>query len=331
MLSVKESLSIQENNPVFVSFIQKSAESGLPESQFKLFQLYSKGIGTEKNGKLAEDWLNRSFQNGYPEAVQFIADRDGKQDGAILNGKVKSQENLAYLNGKLFTGCAEEYNQEGQISFVENYKDGKKYGLTTVFHESTHKKLEENYKEGKKDGPSTEWDKNGKVVRELFFKEGNPVEIDSIKEQGTEELRANKEKESSHNHTSSGPDQLSRSKDTNDPPKEDYSNISSTIDSANWSSEESEKQLAFLDSQLQNFYQNISKPPDQLLAEVKSNKFEHSLDKLKSGLIDEDTFKLINENLLNLENLRRNLKPRLSSLTNTPRPQAVPLLKKHST
>ena len=303
LLSVKESLSIQENNPVFVSFIKKSAESGLSESQFKLFQLYSKGIGTEKNGKLAEDWLNLSFQNGYPEAIQFIADRDGKTRWGNLKWEGEKPNNLAYLNGKLFTGCAEEYDQEGQISFVENYKDGQKHGLTTVFHESTHKKLEENYKEGKKDGPSTEWDKNGKVVRELYFKEGNPVKIDSIKEQGTEELRADKEKESSHNHTSFGPDQLSQSKDINEPPKEAYSNISPTSDSTNWSSEEREKQLAFLDSQLQNFYQNISKPLDQLLAEIKSNDFKHSLDKLKSGLIDEDSYKLINENLLNLTNL----------------------------
>ncbi len=62
---------------------------------------------------------------------------------------------------KPFSGNIIKRYKNGKKQADYSYKDGKKYGLATVWYENGQKKAEAHYKDGKRDGLDTNWYENG--------------------------------------------------------------------------------------------------------------------------------------------------------------------------
>ena len=57
-------------------------------------------------------------------------------------------------------------SENGQIWSEKNYKDGKRDGKWTEWHENGLIESEKNYKDGKEDGKWTQWYENGQIERD---------------------------------------------------------------------------------------------------------------------------------------------------------------------
>jgi antitoxin component YwqK of YwqJK toxin-antitoxin module len=68
-----------------------------------------------------------------------------------------------YKNGKK-NGLTTEWNENGQKEYEQKYKDGKLNGLQIYWHTNGQKGKEENYKDGKKNGLVTAWRDNGEIL-----------------------------------------------------------------------------------------------------------------------------------------------------------------------
>ena len=84
------------------------------------------------------------------EEVKIIAEAI---DVNTLQKRGKKGEELAYAPNEQtpYTGWAKGMRDNGQVESLDQYKDGKRDGLETWWHEG-QKKSEENYKDGKLDG-----------------------------------------------------------------------------------------------------------------------------------------------------------------------------------
>jgi len=63
----------------------KSAEQGLPESQYRLSQLFYDGSGTAKDNTKEFEWALKAANQGHVEAQNFVAERYAKGEGVIRN------------------------------------------------------------------------------------------------------------------------------------------------------------------------------------------------------------------------------------------------------
>jgi hypothetical protein len=74
-----------------------------------------------------------------------------------------------------YTGWSKSMWKNGQLFYLNQYKDGKKNGVCTTWHENGEKAEEQNYKDGQLDGPSIFWDENGTQKARNTFKDGKLV------------------------------------------------------------------------------------------------------------------------------------------------------------
>ena len=91
--------------------------------------------------------------------------------------RIKDGSELAYIPNQEtpFTGKAVDFYKNGQKEKEGNYKDGKAYGLMTVWYENGQKKWEGNYKDGLNEGLATKWYENGQMEREGNYKDGKII------------------------------------------------------------------------------------------------------------------------------------------------------------
>jgi formylglycine-generating enzyme required for sulfatase activity len=87
----------------------------------------------------------------------------------------ESPELVLYVPGKEtpYTGWGKQMYDNGQVEFLNHYKDGKHDGLVTWWYINGHgRRWEANYKDGKQDGLATEWYMNGQRKTESTWKDG---------------------------------------------------------------------------------------------------------------------------------------------------------------
>mgnify|MGYP001986131881 CR=1 FL=1 len=106
----------------------------------------------------------------------------GLTQGLKLQKRIKDGEELLFAPNQQtpFTGSAAWYNDNGKLSKVSQFKNGKLHGLSTRWYESGQKKSEENYKDGKRDGPWTRWYTNGQKSMEQNYKDGKQDGLSSF-------------------------------------------------------------------------------------------------------------------------------------------------------
>lgn len=93
---------------------------------------------------------------------------DEKPQCTVLNQK----EYCQLENGKPYSGKREEYYADGKLKSIENYKDGYRHGLVTLFDEEG--KLQERlyYKNGVKNGMDKLYYNNRTIKYLLNYKDG---------------------------------------------------------------------------------------------------------------------------------------------------------------
>ena len=74
-----------------------------------------------------------------------------------------------------FNGRSESFYKNGQKQSEINFKDGKNYGLQTIWYRNGQKREEGNFKDNKKDGPWTSWHENGQKESETNYKDREEV------------------------------------------------------------------------------------------------------------------------------------------------------------
>ena len=83
---------------------------------------------------------------------------------------------------ELYSGKVFKNRMGGKKEFEGSYKDGKKDGLWTDYHENGQKKSEGNHKDGKLDGLWTNWYENGQKSSEITYKNGKQYIIRTYKD-----------------------------------------------------------------------------------------------------------------------------------------------------
>ena len=83
---------------------------------------------------------------------------------------------------ELYSGKVFNNRMGGKKEFEGSYKDGKKNGLWTDYHENGQKKSEGNHKDGKLDGLWTNWYANGQKSSEITYKNGKQYIIRTYKD-----------------------------------------------------------------------------------------------------------------------------------------------------
>ena len=101
----------------------------------------------------------------------------GLTQGLKLQKRDKEGEELLYAPNQQtpFSGSAAWYYDNGKLSKVYQFKDGKKNGLQTKWWENGKKGSEENYKDGKLDGLEARWYDNGQKKMEASYKVGKII------------------------------------------------------------------------------------------------------------------------------------------------------------
>ena len=93
----------------------------------------------------------------------------GKAFMLYKNGKKRKEGN--FKDGKR-DGPITAWHENGQRLREVNYKDSKRDGLEVHWHENGRKKSERNWKDGKNDGLVVGWHENGQKEREGNYKDG---------------------------------------------------------------------------------------------------------------------------------------------------------------
>ena len=101
----------------------------------------------------------------------------GLTQGLKLQKRIKAGEELLYAPNQQtpFTGSAAWYKNNGKLSKVSQFKNGKLHGLSTRWQENGQKKQEGNYKDGKQDGLFTSYNEDGTEKFRLTYKDGELV------------------------------------------------------------------------------------------------------------------------------------------------------------
>ena len=102
--------------------------------------------------------------------------------------KLVEIDGLTYEGGSEapFTGVAISKYDSGQKKYEATYKDGKREGLQTFWHENGQKASEATIKDGEKGGLQTFWHKNGKKSSEVTYKDGKKVSETKWDKEGNE-------------------------------------------------------------------------------------------------------------------------------------------------
>mgnify|MGYP001231357275 CR=1 FL=1 len=95
----------------------------------------------------------------------------------VNRDELERRKDIVYLKGSdtPYTGKSFELYKDGQKRYEVNYKDGKKDGLETNWHQNGQKTIEKNWKDGKPDGVWAIWHKNGEKQEEVNWKDGKII------------------------------------------------------------------------------------------------------------------------------------------------------------
>tara|TARA_R110002096_G_scaffold23552_7_gene74935 strand:+ start:715 stop:1281 length:567 start_codon:yes stop_codon:yes gene_type:complete len=93
-----------------------------------------------------------------------------------LEERGPDEQKLSYQVGEQtpYTGWWKMIHDNGQVSTLVYYKDGKREGLCPAWHDNGQKKMESTFKDGKQEGPVTWWRDNGQKEQEATYKDGKP-------------------------------------------------------------------------------------------------------------------------------------------------------------
>ncbi len=61
-----------------IAMLRAAAEAHDPEAEFDIGLCLAQGIGVDQDGRAALEWINRSAENGYPQAAQMMAQLEAK-------------------------------------------------------------------------------------------------------------------------------------------------------------------------------------------------------------------------------------------------------------
>ena len=77
------------------------------------------------------------------------------QQSQVISGPFLVREGVTFDQNtdEPITGVVQTYYEHGQLATIENYKDGRRDGISEIFHyENGNWQRRENYKEGMRDG-----------------------------------------------------------------------------------------------------------------------------------------------------------------------------------
>jgi antitoxin component YwqK of YwqJK toxin-antitoxin module len=130
--------------------------------------------GTQSDWK---EWAWETTEIGSDQPVKFESETGSHLNGQVRifsdQGELKSVQ--SYENGYL-EGERKEYYESGVQSLLCEFKDGLKEGKETWWSENGLKSYEAHHKEGKLEGLNTTWDNEGKILSQLRYENGEPVE-----------------------------------------------------------------------------------------------------------------------------------------------------------
>ena len=95
----------------------------------------------------------------------------------ISESEIEERDGLHYRIASVepYTGKVIATFYGGQKRSETNYKNGKKDGKCTTWHENGGLRLESSYKDGKRDGMWVKRDTNGQIQFRRFYRDGRSV------------------------------------------------------------------------------------------------------------------------------------------------------------
>lgn len=95
------------------------------------------------------------------------------QQSQVITGPFLVREGVTFDQNtdEPITGVVQTYYEHGQLATIENYKDGRRDGVSEVFHyENGNWKRRGNYKAGMRDGLQEKFYQNGQLqIKEIFI------------------------------------------------------------------------------------------------------------------------------------------------------------------
>ena len=113
-------------------------------------------------------------------------------DGRKEKEYIEERKGIIYYKGTPFTGEIFENYKNGQLNSKENFKDGKRDGLSEWYYENGKLQVKSNYKDGKENGLYEQYDENGQLRYKINFKDGKENGLfEQYDENGKLEFKAN--------------------------------------------------------------------------------------------------------------------------------------------
>ncbi|GEM_PF-1420912 len=104
--------------------------------------------------------------------------------GAVDYAKLDWKNDLFTLEGKPFTGTAEQRHRDGKLKARYRYLDGTIHGLVEEWYANGQKSTETNFEKNQRHGQNTYWDPAGAVIkkqrwdRDKLVESSDPHEIE---------------------------------------------------------------------------------------------------------------------------------------------------------
>ena len=90
--------------------------------------------------------------------------------------KLQEENNLYYLNGKVYTGKVYAKHDNGSIGLVGEFQNGMKVGTWTYWYSTGEKKRESQYTNNKKEGITYYWYQNGQLAKEIMYRDDKNID-----------------------------------------------------------------------------------------------------------------------------------------------------------
>ena len=105
--------------------------------------------------------------------IAFFLTQTVAQQSQVISGPFLVREGVTFdqNTNEPITGVVQTYYEHGQLATIENYKDGRRDGISEIFHyENGNWQRRENYKEGMRDGLQEKFYENGQLqIKENFI------------------------------------------------------------------------------------------------------------------------------------------------------------------
>ena len=161
----------------------QSADAGLPSHVNPSFDITAK-----PRISLTDAEVERLLKEAIDGRKAIVVDEDSVEQKPLLEGEELVEEEkfngeaLEYLEGLLcevsssqpFSGWIKWMHDSDHASSLQQFKDGKLFGLWMSWHGNGKKWKAGSYKDGEKDGLWISWHEDGQRNREATFKNGKP-------------------------------------------------------------------------------------------------------------------------------------------------------------